>query len=187
MTRQKKEIIRRINDINREIDIDRQLSFGIIPDGAHDRLYQEISHLENQLAILRHYSSYEEMMYDCRGIPDSDEDLLPFGEMHNTQMHKHISDGKAQMSDLRKGWTAKERLMERLAKHMEQSGNVLSVDEKSNEMTGIQVVNVECQKRHYEIVRVDGMTCLINRKESESGCRETQKRNPPRATGHPQR
>ena len=71
MTRQKKEIIKQIEEIEREIEIDMQLSFGIHPDGAYDVPEKMISELQEQLAHLRHYKSADEMMYDTRGVmPD---------------------------------------------------------------------------------------------------------------------
>ena len=68
MTRQKKEIIKQIQEIEREIEIDMELSHGIHPPGAYDGMDEMISELQEQLAHLRHYGSAEEMLYDTRGI-----------------------------------------------------------------------------------------------------------------------
>ena len=45
MTRQKKKIIKQIEEIEREIEIDLQLSFGIRPDGAYDGMGETIGEL----------------------------------------------------------------------------------------------------------------------------------------------
>ena len=71
MTRQKKEIIKQIQEIEREIEIDMELSHGMAPAGAYDGMEEMIDELQEQLAHLRHYGSAEEMLYDTRGIePD---------------------------------------------------------------------------------------------------------------------
>lgn len=76
MNRQKREILKKIEQIEVEIGTDIQLGFGIEPPGAHDRMYEEIYRLQEELAHLRHYSTAEEMFYDPRGqMPDLD---LPF-------------------------------------------------------------------------------------------------------------
>ena len=181
MTRQKKEILRRIAEIEREIEIDRQLSFGIVPDGAHDRAESIICSLQEQLAKLRHYASYEEMMYDDRGAPDDGEDPLPFGEMPSTRIDWRELNSQEQEYDPPEWMSARERLMERIANHMERYGEVLSVVERSNEMTGVRIVNVEWQDRLFEIVQVDGMTCQINRKDTAPLHHEAERRN--RITG----
>lgn len=167
MTRQKKEILRRIAEIEREIEIDRQLSFEIVPDGAHDRAESIICALQEQLARLRHYSSYEEMMYDDRGAPDDDEEPLPFGEMPSMRIDRRELNPQEQEYDPPEWMSARDRLMEKIANHMERYGEVLSVVERSNEMTGVRIVNVAWQNRLYEIVEVDGMTCRIDRKGEE--------------------
>ena len=76
MTRQKKEIIKKIQAIEREIEIDMELSYGIHPAGAYDGMGEMIGELQDELAHLRHYNSAEDMMYDTRGyVPD---EMLPF-------------------------------------------------------------------------------------------------------------
>lgn len=76
MNRQKKELLKKIEQIEVELDVDIQLGFGVVPPGAHDRMYEEIYRLQEELAHLRHYSTAEEMFYDARGqTPGPD---LPF-------------------------------------------------------------------------------------------------------------
>lgn len=70
MNRQKKEIIKAINQIHIDIAVDEDLSCGMHPDGAYDMLYERIDALQEQLAALRHYGSAEEMMLDDRGCCD---------------------------------------------------------------------------------------------------------------------
>ena len=72
MTRQKKEIIKKIEEIEREIEIDMELSHGIHPAGAYDGMGEITGELQEELARLRHYESAEEMMYDTRGIAPDD-------------------------------------------------------------------------------------------------------------------
>ena len=69
MTRQKKEILRQIDEIERDIDIDQQLAFGMAPSGAYDSMYQQIDELWDKLARLRRYESKEAMLFDERGMP----------------------------------------------------------------------------------------------------------------------
>lgn len=67
MTRQKKEIRRKINEIHAFIEADEELGCGFAPAGFYDPLYEEIHALEEELAHLSHYDCYEEMMMDTRG------------------------------------------------------------------------------------------------------------------------
>lgn len=68
MTRQKKEIIRKIEELNTAILVDEQLSCGCHPAGVYDDMYEQIYELEEQLARLSHYDSREEMLYDDRYV-----------------------------------------------------------------------------------------------------------------------
>lgn len=77
MTRQKKEIWKRINTIEREIAIDMQLGCGFAPADAYDDMYDAIHDLEEELARLSHYSSYKEYCMDDRGKCGITEEL-PF-------------------------------------------------------------------------------------------------------------
>ena len=76
MTRQKKEIQKKIEEIYRFIAVDMQLGFGCVPANYYAPLHEEIYRLEEQLAKLRHFNSVEEMFYDERGCrPDP---TIPF-------------------------------------------------------------------------------------------------------------
>lgn len=57
MTRQKKEIIRKIDAIEREIQIDSELGCGYAPAGFYDQAYDEIYKLQDQLAQLRGFEN----------------------------------------------------------------------------------------------------------------------------------
>ena len=72
MTRQKREILRRIDEIHEFIAVDEELGCGFAPAGFYDNLYGEIYELETELAHLSHYSSVEEMMHDIRGCGEPD-------------------------------------------------------------------------------------------------------------------
>ena len=76
MTRQKKEILKKIDEIERFIEVDMQLGCGFAPVHFYDPLYEQIYSLQEELAKLSHYESVEEMLYDERG-QDFDPDL-PF-------------------------------------------------------------------------------------------------------------
>ena len=76
MTRQKKEIMKRIDEIQNFIAVDEELGCGFAPAGFYDDLYRQIYDLQEQLAHLSHYGSVEEMMMDSRGCGAAEE--LPF-------------------------------------------------------------------------------------------------------------
>ena len=78
MTRQKKEIRKKIDEIREFIDVDYQLGCGFAPAGAYDDMYEEIYKLEEQLAGLSGYKSVEEMMYDNRWMTGKTIEALPF-------------------------------------------------------------------------------------------------------------
>ena len=77
MTRQKKEIMRQIKEIQEFIAVDEELGCGFAPAGAYDELYQQIDQLEVQLAKLSHYDSVMDMYMDTRYI-DAHINELPF-------------------------------------------------------------------------------------------------------------
>lgn len=54
MTRKKREILRRIDEIQEFIAVDEELGCGFAPVGFCDDFYQKIYELETQLAQLRH-------------------------------------------------------------------------------------------------------------------------------------
>lgn len=66
MTRQKKEIIRKIEEIYKWIAVDEELGCGMAPAGAYDSLYQEIAELDEELAHLMHFESANEMFFNPR-------------------------------------------------------------------------------------------------------------------------
>lgn len=66
MTRQKKEILRKVDEIERFIGADMELGCGFAPAGFYNPLYQQIDSLMEQLAELRHYGSAMEMIMDNR-------------------------------------------------------------------------------------------------------------------------
>ena len=67
MTRQKKEIIKRIDYLNEMIEVDSELGCGFAPPDAYQSTYEEIDRLWEELAHLRHYANGMEMQYDERG------------------------------------------------------------------------------------------------------------------------
>ena len=71
MTRQKKEIIRKIDEMEQWIEVDEEIGCGFAPAGAYDETYQEIDRLREELAQLQHYASVEDMLYDTRGCENS--------------------------------------------------------------------------------------------------------------------
>ncbi len=79
MTRQKKELIRKIEWLERMIEADMELGCGFAPAGAYDDTYEIINGLERELAQLRHYETPEDMYNDPRGLKGylMDEDI-PF-------------------------------------------------------------------------------------------------------------
>ena len=72
MTRQKKELMEQIRQIEMEIAADEELGCGFAPPDAYREMEKEIWKLREEPARLSHYGSAEEMMYDTRGV------VLPF-------------------------------------------------------------------------------------------------------------
>ena len=68
MTRQKKELIKKIDEIERFIAVDEELGCGFAPANFYQSLYEQIYGLQEQLAKLSHYESVEEMLWDARGV-----------------------------------------------------------------------------------------------------------------------
>lgn len=66
MTRQKKEIVKKINDLYKGIAVDEELGCGFAPSGAYDSIYRAIEKLEDELAHLSHYADRMAMMFDTR-------------------------------------------------------------------------------------------------------------------------
>lgn len=66
MTRQKTEIINKIQEIEEWIAVDNELGCGFAPSDFYSPLYEQIHELEEQLAKLRHYANAEDMYLDKR-------------------------------------------------------------------------------------------------------------------------
>jgi len=62
MTRQKKEILKKIDELQNFIAVDEELGCGYAPAGFYDEFYERIWKLQEQLAKLSHYESVEEMI-----------------------------------------------------------------------------------------------------------------------------
>lgn len=76
MTRQKKELIKKIDNAYSFIDADQSLGCGFAPAGFYAPIEQQIADWEDELARLRHYECREAMFFDQRGCQaDSD---IPF-------------------------------------------------------------------------------------------------------------
>ena len=71
MTRQKKEITKKIDAMEQWIAMDAELGCGFAPAGAYDGMYKEIHRLQEELARLQQYTSVEDMLYDTRGHENS--------------------------------------------------------------------------------------------------------------------
>lgn len=74
MTRQKKELIKKIDKAWEFIEADTQLGCGFAPADFYAPIEQQIYEWESELAKLQHYASREEMYYDMRGC----ENDFPF-------------------------------------------------------------------------------------------------------------
>jgi hypothetical protein len=66
MTREKKEILKRIEEIETWIAVDMNLGCGFAPPDCYDDLYQEINNLLDRLAHLCGYENHMEMEQDQR-------------------------------------------------------------------------------------------------------------------------
>ena len=67
MTRQKKELIKKIEEIENFIEVDTALGCGFAPAGFYEPLEKEAWELRDKLARLSGYRDAMEMMYDPRG------------------------------------------------------------------------------------------------------------------------
>ena len=88
MNRQKKERLKKIEQVETWIDADTKLGCGFAPPGAYDKMYEEIYALWEQLAHLRHYNTVEDMLYDNRGCL-SDDQILQRIESSRTRKQRH--------------------------------------------------------------------------------------------------
>lgn len=71
ITRQKKEIIKKIQAISDFIEVDVELGCGFSPPGAYDELYKEMDRLENELARLQHFTSSEQQFLSDLARPNT--------------------------------------------------------------------------------------------------------------------
>lgn len=79
MTRQKKEIIKKIMEIDKFIEVDTELGCGFYPEGAYSKMEQMSYELLEQLAKLSHYDNVEDMMYETKNPHSkSYKEELPF-------------------------------------------------------------------------------------------------------------
>ena len=88
MTREKKELLKKIEEMETWIAVDTELGCGFAPPGAYDGIYQEIYKLQGKLAHLRHYKTVEDMLYDDRGCL-TDNQILQRSESSRTQKQRH--------------------------------------------------------------------------------------------------
>lgn len=71
MTRQKKELIKKIDEMQTWIEVDTELGCGFAPPNAYAGMEREIYRLQGELAQLQHYASVEDMLYDTRGCENA--------------------------------------------------------------------------------------------------------------------
>ena len=72
-TRQKKELLKKIEEMETWIAVDTELGCGFAPPDAYAEMEEEIYRLQEKLAHLRHYKTVEEMYYDERKRPTIEE------------------------------------------------------------------------------------------------------------------
>ncbi len=75
MTRQKREIIKKIDEIEAFIAVDEELGCGFAPAGFYAPLEQKAWELREELAHLSHYRDAMEMMMGPRGC---ENEGIPF-------------------------------------------------------------------------------------------------------------
>ena len=78
MTRQKREIMRKMNEIREFIEVDMQLGCGFAPANAYDSMEDQIWNLGEELARLSHYDSYLDYLMDDRCLQASACEDLPW-------------------------------------------------------------------------------------------------------------
>lgn len=70
MTRQKKEIIKKVERVQLGMEMDDLMGCGL-PTAVCETREKEIYTLWEQLARLQHYASVEDMLYDTRGCENA--------------------------------------------------------------------------------------------------------------------
>lgn len=78
MTRQKKEIGRKMDEIENFIRVDEELGCGFAPADAYDSMYEQIWELGEELARLSHFDSYMDYLMDSRGLDACADEGLPW-------------------------------------------------------------------------------------------------------------
>lgn len=78
MTRQKREIMRKMEEIENFIRVDEELGCGFAPAGFYDELEEQIWNLGEELARLSHYDSYMDYLMDDRGLQAFADEGLPW-------------------------------------------------------------------------------------------------------------
>ncbi len=70
MTRQKKEIAKKMDRWETGIEMDELMGCGL-PPAVYEAREREIYRLQGELARLQHYASVEDMLYDTRGCENA--------------------------------------------------------------------------------------------------------------------
>jgi len=70
MTRQKKELIKKIDYILMGMEMDDLMGCGL-PQGICEAREWEVYQLQKELARLQHYNSVEDMLFDTRGCENA--------------------------------------------------------------------------------------------------------------------
>lgn len=78
MTRQKKEILRKMNEIDEFIRVDQELSCGFAPVNAYESMEERLWELGEELARLSHFDSYMDYLMDSRGLQACADEGLPW-------------------------------------------------------------------------------------------------------------
>ena len=78
MTRQKREIMRKMEEIENFIRVDEEFGCGFAPAGFYDELEEQIWNLGEELARLSHYDSYMDYLMDDRGLQAFADEGLPW-------------------------------------------------------------------------------------------------------------
>lgn len=78
MTRQKREIMRKMEEVENFILVDGELGCGFAPAGFYDELDEQIWNLGEELARLSHFDSYMDYLMDDRGLQACADEGLPW-------------------------------------------------------------------------------------------------------------
>ena len=78
MTRQKKEILRKMDEINEFIAVDTQLGCGFAPADFYGELEEKLWSLGEELARLSHFDSYMDYLMDDRCLQAFADEGLPW-------------------------------------------------------------------------------------------------------------